>query len=82
MFSRFCDWVRGKSAVVGGAALVALSVGSVPAFAQGPAPAVTFDPAPILAIVTDAQAFIVTIGLAVLTLIMVAKGIRWARKAG
>jgi hypothetical protein len=44
--------------------------------------AITFDPAPVLDIVNQAQTFIVTIGLAVLSMLMVAKGIKWARKAG
>lgn len=43
---------------------------------------VEFDPAPALAIVASAKDFIVEIGIAVLVLIMVAKGIKWARKAG
>lgn len=44
--------------------------------------AVDFDPAPVLAIVTSATTFITTVGLAVLVMLMVAKGIKWARKAG
>lgn len=60
---------------VGGTALVAPGL----ALAQAD---VEFDPAPVLAIVTEASAFIIAVGLAVLTLLMVAKGIRWARKAG
>lgn len=67
--------VVGRVAAVGAVVLVPAL-----AFAQGPAP--TFDPAPTLAIVADAVDFITTVGLAVLGLIMIAKGIRWVRKAG
>ena len=42
----------------------------------------TFDPTDTLAMVADAKSFITTVGLAVLALIMLAKGIRWVRKAG
>jgi hypothetical protein len=52
------------------------------AFAQGGGAAVTFDPAPVIAIVDQATTFVTTIGLAVLIFLMVAKGIKWARKAG
>lgn len=68
-------------AVVGRVAAV-LSVALVPALAFAQAPPPTFDPAPTLAIVADAVDFITTVGLAVLGLIMIAKGIRWVRKAG
>jgi hypothetical protein len=66
-------------------ALVAVmtSFGAVQsAFAQGGGAAVTFDPAPVIAIVNEATTFVTTIGLAVLIFLMVAKGIKWARKAG
>lgn len=54
----------------------------VPGVALAQTAAVEFDPAPVMEIVTNAQLFIVTIGLGVLILLMVAKGIKWARKAG
>lgn len=61
---------------------VALAVLLAPGLAAAQGAAVDFDTAPVLAIVSDAQDFIVTIGLAVLTMLMVAKGIKWARRAG
>lgn len=67
--------VVGRVAAVGAVALVPAL-----AFAQAATP--QFDPAPTLAIVADAVAFITAVGLAVLGLIMIAKGIRWVRKAG
>jgi hypothetical protein len=42
----------------------------------------TFDPTDTIAMVNDAKSFITTVGLAVLALIMLAKGIKWVRKAG
>jgi hypothetical protein len=42
----------------------------------------TFDPADTLAMVADAKSFITAVGLAVLSLVMLAKGIKWVRKAG
>jgi len=66
-------------------ALAVVSAIALPgaAFAQGGGgAAVTFDPAPILAIVDQATTFVVAIGTAVLLFLMVAKGIKWARKAG
>ena len=74
MFQNVKVWVGKCSA--GAVALVA----AVPAFAAGSG--VTFDTTEPLALVADAQAFIVTVGLSVLTLFLVAKGIKWARKAG
>lgn len=59
------------------ASAVLFSLSSVPAFAQ-----VTFDTTEVIGIVDSATAFITTVGLAVLGLLMVAKGIKWARKAG
>lgn len=58
-----------------------LLLASASAFAQTGG-AVAFDPAPVLAIVDSAQDFIIAVGLAVLTMLMVAKGIKWARRAG
>jgi hypothetical protein len=43
---------------------------------------IDFDTTEVLGIVTDATTFIVAVGLAVLGLLMVAKGIKWVRKAG
>ena len=63
-----------------GAAVGTSLVVYAPAFAAGTD--VTFDPAEALSIVDSAKTFIITVGLAVLTLVMVAKGIKWARKAG
>lgn len=70
-------WRRFR-AKVGGLALVAL----VPGFALAQSTPVTFDPTSTLAIVDSAVAFISTVGIAVLGLIMLAKGIRWVRRAG
>lgn len=61
-------------------ALAAMLVPGLAAAQAGGTP--DFDPAPILAIVTSAQEFIVAIGMAVLIMLMVAKGIKWARRAG
>lgn len=58
------------------ASVVALTV-SAPASAD-----VVFDTTEILGIVTSATAFITAVGLAVLAMLMIAKGIKWARKAG
>lgn len=69
---------RRFGAKVGGLALVAL----VPGFALAQSTPVTFDPASTLAIVDSAIAFITAVGMAVLGLIMLAKGIRWVRRAG
>lgn len=63
---------------VGKAAVVALAVSPSLVFADD----LTFDPAPILAIVTSATTFVTTVGIAVLQFVMIAKGIKWARKAG
>jgi hypothetical protein len=63
-------------AIAGAVALTSL-VASNPASAQ-----IGFDPADVTAIVDEATTFITTVGLAVLVMLMVAKGIRWARKAG
>jgi len=57
--------------------LVGIGASSL-ASAQG----ITFDPAPVIAIVDSATTFVTTVGLAVLVFLMVAKGIKWARKAG
>lgn len=70
--------VRQVGAKVGGLALVAL----VPGFALAQSAPVTFDPADTLAIVDSAVDFITAVGMAVLGLIMLAKGIRWVRRAG
>jgi len=69
-----------SGALVGRVAAVGL-MALVPALAFAQATP-QFDPAPTLAIVADAVAFITAVGLAVLGLIMIAKGIRWVRKAG
>lgn len=70
---------RTRALVVGGAML---GTSLLPVLASAQDATVAFDPAPILAIVTSAQAFIVAIGMAVLTMLLVAKGIKWARRAG
>jgi len=43
---------------------------------------VTIDPTEVLATVAEAVAFITAVGLAVLSMTYVARGIKWARKAG
>ena len=43
---------------------------------------IDFDTTEVLGIVDEATAFIVAVGLAVLGILMVAKGVKWARKAG
>lgn len=70
--------VRQFGVKAGGLALVAL----VPGFALAQSAPVTFDPASTLAIVNSAVAFITAVGMAVLGLIMLAKGLRWVRRAG
>lgn len=65
-------------AVVGAMA----SAVALPSAAFAQATGIDFDTTEVLGIVDDATAFIVTVGLAVLGLLMVAKGIKWARKAG
>ena len=62
------------------AAVVAL--GSVLSPPQLSHATIAFDTTDVLAIVDSATTFITTVGLAVLALLMVAKGIKWARKAG
>lgn len=62
-----------------GGAVVALALVPAAAFAQTTP---TIDPAPTLALVADAQAFIIAVGMAVLAMLMIAKGIKWARRAG
>lgn len=76
--NRFSCAVRNTRRALGmvGAAML------VPSVALAQTTPVEFDTAPVLAIVTEATTFIVAIGLAVLTLLMIAKGIKWARKAG
>lgn len=64
-----------------GFAAVVGSVSLVPALAFAQATPV-IDPADTLALVADAKDFIIAVGLAVLGMIMVAKGIKWARRAG
>lgn len=71
-----------KSLAVSAAVLPASLMFVGPAFAQGSGSGLSFDSAEVLAIVTSATVFITTVGLAVLGLLMVAKGIKWARKAG
>lgn len=71
---RFGSRVRQVGTAIG----VTLLVPAV-AFAQTTP---TFDPTETLAMVSDAKSFITTVGLAVLGLIMLAKGIKWVRKAG
>lgn len=63
-------------------ALLAIAAVSVIAPSAAFAQTVTFDPTDTLALVDDAIAFITAVGLAVLGLIMLAKGIKWVRKAG
>jgi hypothetical protein len=72
--SRFGAFV-GRVAAVGTVALV-------PAIAFAQATTVEFDPADTLAIVAEASDFITAVGLAVLGLIMLAKGLKWVRRAG
>lgn len=62
--------------VVGTASALAL----IPSVAL--AQTVTLDPTDTLALVDEAVAFISAVGLAVLGLIMLAKGIKWVRRAG
>lgn len=58
-------------------------VGLVSLFSAGTASAqVVFDSTEVIAIVDSATTFITTVGLAVLIMLMVAKGVKWARKAG
>jgi len=70
------NYAKSLVARLGGVSV--LSLLPVFAFATG----VTFDTTDVLAIVDSATTFITTVGLAVLALLMVAKGIKWARKAG
>lgn len=72
--SRFGAFV-GRVAAVGTAAMV-------PALAFAQTTTVEFDPADTLAIVAEASDFITAVGLAVLGLIMLAKGLKWVRRAG
>ncbi len=66
-----------------GYAVVALMLVLTSVAMVSPASAtVTIDPTDTLAIVTEANAFIVAVGLAVLGLVYTARGIKWARKAG
>jgi hypothetical protein len=66
---------RGMSlAFVGGLALLGAS--------GAHADAIAFDTTDILANVQAAVTFITTVGLAVLAMLFVAKGIKWVRKAG
>lgn len=71
---------RGLVQRLGFAALVG-SVSLVPALAFAQSTPV-IDPTETLALVADAKDFIVAVGLAVLGMLMVAKGIKWARRAG
>lgn len=64
------------------ALVLAMAAVSVVAPSTAFAQTVTFDPTDTLALVDDAIAFITAVGLAVLGLIMLAKGIKWVRKAG
>lgn len=58
-----------------GTALVAGSI-------QPAAAALTLDPSTIIADIATVVTFISTVGLAVLGMVFVAKGIKWARRAG
>jgi len=78
LFNRFGNKLRTFAAALSFAVLSSL-VAVQSASAQT---TVTFDPADTLAMVADAKAFIIAVGLAVLALIMLAKGIKWVRKAG
>ena len=71
-----------KNVFKGGALASVASIGLVGSSLALADDAVNFDTAPVLAIVTSATTFITTIGLAVLVMLMIAKGIKWARKAG
>lgn len=61
--------------------LSAFTAATVGALVASPAFAV-IDTTEALAAVTDAEVFILAVGMAVLGLIFVVKGIKWARKAG
>lgn len=56
----------------------------VPAFAQtDPTITVpTFDTAPVIQLLVNVSGFIVTVGMQVLLLMMVVKGLKWVRRAG
>lgn len=81
ILSRVTSGLRQMKSIALAACLAVVgSIAAAPAMAQ--TAAVEFDPAPVLGIVTQATTFVVAIGTAVLIFLMVAKGIRWARKAG
>ena len=52
------------------------------AFADGTGTSIELPQAEVLALVADAQTFILAIGAGVLLLIFVIKALRWARRAG
>lgn len=76
---KYRNALRRFGARVGAAAA---AVALVPSMALAQTTDIGFDTAEVIGIVDEAKAFIITVGLAVLSLIMVAKGLRWGRRAG